>query len=37
MAPIADDANWVVDFCAGCDRLVWMDLMEQMCPECLGR
>ncbi len=37
MAIIVDQAHWVVDFCAGCDRLVWMDLMEQMCPECLGR
>lgn len=30
------EAYWILDFCVGCDQLVWMDLMEQLCPECLG-
>jgi hypothetical protein len=31
-----DEPHWIVDFCAGCNRLVLIDLMEQLCPECLG-
>lgn len=27
---------WILDICACCDRTVYMDLMEQVCPECLA-
>lgn len=37
MSTDTDEAYWILDFCAGCNQLVWMDLMEQLCPECLGR
>jgi hypothetical protein len=30
------EPHWILDRCAGCDRLVWIDLLEQMSPECLG-
>lgn len=32
-----DEAYWILDFCAGCGQLVWLDVMEALCPECLGR
>lgn len=35
MPSSVEEAYRILDFCAGCDRLVWMDLREQLCPQCL--
>lgn len=34
MTSATDESYWILDFCECCDRLVWMDLLEQVCPEC---
>jgi hypothetical protein len=28
---------WILDSCASCERTTWMDLLEQVCPDCLNR